>query len=200
MEISTGSASSSGGGASVIEFLKDGVPTSVSEDTVTPANSVPLPVTLYGLTGQINVTAGDLNVQLSDQGANPDVTKIGDGTTRLGITLSNEAKVADANARASLVSIDGKTPALGQALMAASVPVVIASNQSAVPISSAELTSLAANQESGDIRVAYDERVFAYVGATDDIDTITYKLSGVTVATQTFSYDGSNRLSGIVTT
>jgi hypothetical protein len=35
----------------------------------------------------------------------------------------------------SVASIDTKTPALGQAAMAASVPVVIASNQSAVPVS-----------------------------------------------------------------
>lgn len=42
---------------------------------------------------------------------------------------------AQATAGASLSSIDGKTPALGQAAMAASQPVVIASNQSAVPVS-----------------------------------------------------------------
>lgn len=35
----------------------------------------------------------------------------------------------------SLASIDGKTPALGQAAMTASTPVVIANNQSAVPVS-----------------------------------------------------------------
>ena len=35
----------------------------------------------------------------------------------------------------AVTSIDSKTPALGQAVMAASVPVVIASNQSAVPVS-----------------------------------------------------------------
>ena len=35
----------------------------------------------------------------------------------------------------TLSSIDGKTPALGQAVMASSVPVAIASNQSAVPVS-----------------------------------------------------------------
>jgi hypothetical protein len=40
---------------------------------------------------------------------------------------------------ASVGSIDTKTPALGQALMAASSPVVIASNQSAVPISATAL-------------------------------------------------------------
>lgn len=36
---------------------------------------------------------------------------------------------------ASLTSIDGKTPALGQAAMAGSVPVVVASDQTAIPIS-----------------------------------------------------------------
>lgn len=39
----------------------------------------------------------------------------------------------------SLASIDGKTPALGQAAMAASSPVVIASNQSTLPVSAASL-------------------------------------------------------------
>lgn len=54
---------------------------------------------------------------------------------------------------AAITSIDGKTPAVGQALMAASSPVVIASNQSAVPISAASLplpsgAATAANQTS----------------------------------------------------
>lgn len=44
---------------------------------------------------------------------------------------------------ASLSSIDTKTPALGQALMAASVPVAIASNQSAIPVSSSNLPTTA---------------------------------------------------------
>lgn len=41
---------------------------------------------------------------------------------------------AQTTGNASLSSIDGKTPALGQAAMAASVPVAIASNQGAIPI------------------------------------------------------------------
>lgn len=40
---------------------------------------------------------------------------------------------------ASLASIDGKTPALGQAAMAGSVPVAIASNQSGIPITAVSL-------------------------------------------------------------
>jgi len=44
---------------------------------------------------------------------------------------------------ASVASIDTKTPALGQAAMAASVPVAIASNQSAVPVSMADGSDVA---------------------------------------------------------
>ncbi len=54
------------------------------------------------------------------------------------------AVVTDPVAQASLASIDAKTPALGQALMAASQPVVIASDQTEVPVTSATLA-----QESG---------------------------------------------------
>jgi hypothetical protein len=48
--------------------------------------------------------------------------------------------------------------------------------------------------------VAYDEIVQTYVGATTNLDTVVYKLASVTVKTLTFSYDGSNRLSGVVAT
>ncbi len=51
--------------------------------------------------------------------------------------LATSAKQDTGNT--SLSSIDTKTPSLGQATMAASSPVVIASNQSAVPVSAASL-------------------------------------------------------------
>jgi len=62
-------------------------------------------------------------------------------------------------ANASLSSIDTKTPALGQAAMAASTPVVIASNQTDVPISAASLplptgAATAANQTTGNNSLA----------------------------------------------
>lgn len=85
------------GSASQVQFLLDGVSTTVSKDTVTPANSRPLPVELTGTSGPINITAGDLNVHLSDSGANPDKTRIGDGTNQLSITASGEAKVSAAS-------------------------------------------------------------------------------------------------------
>jgi hypothetical protein len=61
---------------------------------------------------------------------------------------------AGAATEATLGTINGKVPALGQAAMAASVPVVIANNQSAVPVSgpltNAELraTPVALNDDS----------------------------------------------------
>lgn len=128
-----------------VEFVRDSVDTQVTEDTVTPANNRPLPVKLMDVTGDINITANDLNVQLGHTGANPDSVQIGDGTETVAINGSNEMQVADDTARTSLAtiagdttSIDGKTPSLGAAATASSVPVNIASDQT-VPVSAASL-------------------------------------------------------------
>lgn len=82
-------------------FIRDGVVVSVLEDTAVPANGVALPVKLMGVTGPVNITAGDLNVQLSDLGANFDRTRIGDGVNQLGITSSSEALVNQRSISAS---------------------------------------------------------------------------------------------------
>lgn len=78
--------------------------------------------------------------------------------------------------------------------------VVIATNQAAVTVSNSDITAL--NQRLGGalVPVKYDELVISYVGATTDISTVVYKLATVTVATVTLSYDGSNRLIGVVRT
>lgn len=73
----------------------DGIAYPVGKNTGSPAQTVSIPVELTGAAGPINITAGDLNVQLSDQGANADVTRIGDGTNQLGINASKEALVLD---------------------------------------------------------------------------------------------------------
>ena len=91
-----------------IQYVRDGANTVVTEDTATPANNRPLPVKLQSVTGDINITANDLNVQLQHNGANPDSTQIGDGTNLLGITATNEAKVSDVTSQTSLASIDTK--------------------------------------------------------------------------------------------
>lgn len=79
---------------SPIMFVRDSVDTEVLEDTVTPANNRPLPVKLSGVTGDLTITAQNLNVQSTHTGANPDSMQIGDGTETLSITASGQAEVA----------------------------------------------------------------------------------------------------------
>lgn len=104
-----------------LQFVLDNTTVEVTEDTGTPANNTPLPVKLMGTTGPINITAGDLNVQLSDQGVNADVTKIGDGTNRLGITASSEAKVNDAAQATAMATLNAKDFATQTTLAAQNV-------------------------------------------------------------------------------
>lgn len=61
-------------------FLKDGVAVPVLEDTVTPANNEPLPVKLTGVTGDVIINAGDLSVSIVSTN---DSVAIGDGVTGL---------------------------------------------------------------------------------------------------------------------
>ncbi len=90
--------------ASPLKFVLDSVTVDVNEDTVTPANNKPLPVKLVDLSGNINITAGDLNVQLDHlDPINFDATRIGDGTNLLGINASNEALTHDADVLAELI-------------------------------------------------------------------------------------------------
>jgi hypothetical protein len=88
-----------------ITIKVDGVDTIISVDTAVPANTVPMPVQLYGVNGTLNITSDDLNVQLSHTGATPDSVQVGDGTNLLGINASNEAQVSDADALIALGDI-----------------------------------------------------------------------------------------------
>jgi len=122
-----------------LQFVQDGGNVTVTEDTVTPANNIPLPVKLVDLTGDITVTANELNVHMQHDGANFDSMRIGDGTNLAAVNGSNELQIADDTARTSLSSIDGKLQALGQNTMANSMPMAIASDQSAIPTTVASL-------------------------------------------------------------
>ena len=89
-----------------LQFRLDGGVQEVTEDTGTPANNAPLPVKLTGVTGDVNITAGDLNVQTSHLGASFDSQRIGDGVTELGIIpVTKEAKVHDTDALVELQGI-----------------------------------------------------------------------------------------------
>lgn len=87
-------------------ILKDGIAYPVGIDTVTPANTISVPVRLESATGPINITAGDLNVQLSDAGANFDATRIGDGSgIYLQVNADGSINVQDAAALAKLTTL-----------------------------------------------------------------------------------------------
>lgn len=84
----------------------DGIQYPVRKDTGTPSNTVSIPVELSGVAGPVNITAGDLNVQLTDLGASFDRTRIGDGSgNQLGINASSEALVHDADALTELQAL-----------------------------------------------------------------------------------------------
>lgn len=99
--------------AGPVQFIKNGITSTVVEDTVDPNNNQALPVKLMGTAGPINITAGDLNVQMTDTGANFDSLRVGDGSGNyIGVTANDEALTHDPEAIAALESIDTKTPAL----------------------------------------------------------------------------------------
>lgn len=83
-------------------ILKDGVYLPVAKDTGVPANTNPVPVELVGAAGPINITAGDIGVQLTDLGVNFDRTRIGNGTNQWDMNASGEGLVHDADALAEL--------------------------------------------------------------------------------------------------
>jgi len=88
-----------------VKFRLDGAEQEVVEDTVTPANNAPLPVKLTSVTGDVNITAGDLNVQTSHSGASFDSMRIGDGTEIANVSTSNELQTRDDDANTALSSL-----------------------------------------------------------------------------------------------
>jgi len=98
---------------SQLMIYKDGVQLPINKSSSVAAETVAVPVEIVGASGAvITITAGDINVQLSDQGANPDITRIGNGTNQLGINSSLEALVHDADSLVQISAINTKTPAL----------------------------------------------------------------------------------------
>ncbi len=107
---------------SPISFMLDGVATEVNEDTAVPGNTVPLPVKIVAADGtNVNITAGDINIQLSHTGGSFDSTRIGDGTNLVGVLASNEMMVNDADANVSLLEIVDQTTDLNTKSAAANL-------------------------------------------------------------------------------
>ncbi len=99
-----------------LQFIRDAVAQQVIKDTVDSNNTIGLPVEIVAANGtEINITAGDINIQTTHTGPNPDSMQIGDGVQILEMTVDNEAKTFDATTHtalgvgnASLSSIDTK--------------------------------------------------------------------------------------------
>jgi hypothetical protein len=103
----------------------------------------------------------------------------------------------------SLSSIDSKTPALGQALMAASSPVVIASNQSAIPVSgTVAVTGPLAVTQSGAWNVGLNAGTNA-IGSITNTSFIATQATGTNLHTVvdsgTVSISGSVAVTGPLT-
>lgn len=166
-----------------IFFEKDGVQTQVIEDTGTPSNNAPLPVKMTSITGDINITANDLNVQTSHIGATPDSVRVGDGTNEMAVNASLEALVHDTDTLAELVLIDAKLPAtLGSKADALSLAVtqstedkaVLAAMSAKLPASvgiKADAASLSVTQSTED-RVISNAIKTAVEASSADIDTV----------------------------
>lgn len=110
------------------------------------------------------------------------------------VKITDGTDLALVNTNGSL-NVEG--PLTDTQLRAGAVPVSVAS----LPLPSGSAT--AAKQATSDINVTYDYRALTYVGATQKVNTIVYKTGGsggTTVATQTFGYDGSDRVTSITTT
>ena len=158
-----------------LQYVKNGVTATVTEDTATPANNIPLPVKLMGVSGALTLTTDQLNVQTTHTGASPDSTQIGDGADLLSITAAGEAMV---NVGASVLPTGAATSAKQDSVITL-------------------FNTLNAKSASSAVTLAFDYIATTYVGATTDISTVVYKTGGAggtTVATLTMGYDGSNRL------
>jgi hypothetical protein len=114
-------------------------------------------------------------------------------------TIPVTGPLTDTQLRATAVPVSG--PLTDAQLRATAVPTSVASLP--LPTGAATestLSTLSAKSPSGLVTAAHDYQALTYVGATTQIDTITYKLggaAGTVVATVTMGYDGSNRLTSV---
>lgn len=146
-----------------VRYVRDGVDTTVSEDTGTPANSRPFPVKLVGTSGDINITAGDLNIAMSHVN---DSVRLGNGVNLTEVNAAGELLVRDADSIAELQDIEAdveamsaKLPAtLGTKTKATSLAVTLSSDET-LPLPSGASTEAKQDDilsDLGDIKTAVE--------------------------------------------
>lgn len=144
-------ASAASPGATYLEFSRNGVPTMVFEDQVTPTNSIGLPVSLVG-----GITLGSVSQGSGGSISSPWFTEGTDGTNHASYTAGNAENVNVTNSivasnpsvsttgaavptSATFIGVKNGSGNLigltdGQSTMSTSIPVAIASDQSGIPV------------------------------------------------------------------
>lgn len=150
-------------------------------DTELRATAIPVSGTFFQVTQP--VSAASLPLPSGASTAANQTTEIG-SLASIDTKLSSQSTAANqSTGNSSLSSIDGKLNSLGQKTMAASVPIAIASNQSAIPITGSITATNSANGPAGSA-VPTDT---TQVGGSDGTNLRALKVS----ATGVVSVDGS---------
>ncbi|MCC7159821.1 MAG: hypothetical protein IT281_09805 [Ignavibacteria bacterium] len=158
-----------------IQYMRDGVATTVTEDNVTAANNRPLPVRIEGADGQVTITAGNLNVSLDS--ATDSVSAV---VTSSVLPTGAATSANQATEIASLSSIDTKLTSP----LTVTGPLTDAQlRASPVPVSGSITATNSANGATGAAVPAQATQV----GGSDGTNLIAVKVS----ATGVVSVDGS---------
>ncbi len=168
--------------------LRDGAGSAVNKGQTTMTGS--LPVVIASNQSTLPVSAASLPLP-SDAATE---TKQDTGNTKLDSLLTELQLKADLTETqpVSVASLPLPTGAATEATLASLAAEDFATQTTLAALNTKSAGSLAP--------VEHDEVVTTYVGATTKINTVVYKLSSVTVKTLTFSYDGSDRVIGVVAT
>lgn len=138
---------------SPILFTRDGADQEVVEDTVVPANNRPLPVKLVAASGDINITAGDLNVSLSSANDSVEIIQ----TTHDDVNVNANMQIGDAD-------------------VGVANPVPVSDNGASLTIDNANidaaLSTLATEATLGDIKTAVEIIDNAISGSEMQVDIV----------------------------
>jgi hypothetical protein len=149
----------------------------------------------------VNIASGSLTMTeeavVADGGALPSKVKVVggyDGANVQAVKTSSDGTVAvsDATAQASLSSVDGKLGSLGQKTMAGSAPVVLASDQSSIPVTDNGST-LSVDDGGGSLTVDGTVAISGAVPVTDNGSTLS-----IDDGAGSITVDGTVAISGTV--
>jgi len=173
----------------------------VSQATQTPGAAIPARVMQVGGTSGSNI-----HILSTDASGRLNVAGI---TNTVNVNTNAEGAVGGGSAASESMLAGGQyrtSPLTLTNLQQAALALDVSGNlmvDSVGGATEATLASLDARVAGSLVPLAFDEQVITYVtvgNGIGEIETVVYKLATVTVATLTMSYDGSDRLSGVVRT